>query len=269
MAMLMVGVEPDLVYSTVNSATSVAVLEDMGVEVEAHPEFVMDPNFEMVAADGPDLIVMSEASGFPNKIKKFEKIAPSIVLSFGDGWQNALEQSGEIFDAADAAARAEKAIANRVQSVRQGLPENASVSVIFGYENGLHFPSPKAPMSRLLDEVGLARPDIERNATGKESGAFIFATSPENLDKHEASRMAILSETYYDAGFVRSQPLFDGLGVARGDRAVDVDGETWWGNSVFTVWWILEDVEAMFGDGTVGAVDDAVTRWGSLQDELR
>ena len=269
MAMMVVGVKPQLVYATVSSQTSAAILREAGVEIVDEPEFLSAPDLEQVVADKPDLIVMSEAGPLPQSIDAFRKIAPAVVLSYGKGWQAALEESAEVFDAQAAGKRVKAVMDRRIGQLNQALPDDGSLSITFGYQDTLDFPSPSAPMSLLIEELGLTRPEAEQTSTGEKTGEFIVPFSAERLDDHDATRMAILSGTYYDSALVRDQPVFATMDVAADKRAADVDGETWWGNSVFTSWWILDDVEAMFlGKSKVGAVDDAVTRWNGLQDAL-
>lgn len=269
MAMMVVGVEPELVYATVSSVTAAAILREAGVGVVDKPEFLSAPDLEQVAADKPDLIVMSEAGPLPQSIEAFRKIAPTVVLSYGKGWRAALEESAQIFDAQPAAKKVKDVMNRRIEELNRALPDDGSLSITLGYQDALDYPSPSAPMSLLIEELGLTRPKAEQSSKGELSGAFIVPFSAERLDDHDATHMAILSGTYYDSSLVRKQPVFATMDVSADQRAADVDGETWWGNSVFTSWWILDDVEAMFlGQDKVGTVDDAVARWNGLQDAL-
>lgn len=264
-AMLAAGRRPDHVYATASSATSVAILEAAGVPVDHEPTFLADPDLEKVARDDPDLIVMSQAGPLPSAVESFRRIAPTVTLSYGQGWAASLDETAEIFDAEDRADRVREVLERRIAVLDDALDDDATLSVVMAYDSGLYFPAPSTPMSSLLKEVGLGRPASERRTSSSAAEEQIVSFSAERLGDHDATRMVILSGTSYDSERVRSEPVFGTMPVAR--RAVDVDGEAWFGNSVFTSWWILDDLESMFvGDLGSASPDDALTRWRSFEE---
>lgn len=257
--MLALGVKPTKVYGTLDSKVSAAVLEAAGVEVPSETAFLQSPNLEKVAAEAPDLIVMSNAGPLPEYAEQFGAIAPTIGLSFSEGWEKALTETAATFGKE---AEAEKITARLEASIAEASVAKAeSLSIVFGYGGTLNSPQPSTVMAQLVEQVGLSRPEAETSDTVTSSEA-LTTFSAEALEQHDADAMVLLADGYYDAGFVKSQKLYDKLGQVQDNRVFEVDGDTWFANNVFAVQWILDDLSAIFaGDGEVGEVADAQARW--------
>lgn len=262
--LLALGVTPVTVYGTLDSKVSAAVLEAAGVPVKADTAFLNAPDYEALAADRPDVLVLSDAGPLPAKRAKLGEVAPVVGLSFADGWKKALTQAGDAFGASERAAGIERALSAQLDTTKAAIPAGSTLSIVYGYSGALYIPETTTVMSTLAAEVGLGRPAAETaDTTTSAEGQITF--SPETLAEHQATATAVLAGGYYTADLVRQQPLFPALEQAEPRGVHDVDGDTWYANNVFAVSWILDDLTAVYsGSGNVGAVSDASARWSAF-----
>ncbi len=259
--LLSIGVKPDKVYGTVDSTISVAVLESAGVEVTPDTSFLQSPNIEKLAADAPDLIVLSNAGPLPEWVEQFSGVAPTVGFDFQGDWQKSLTQAADTFGRTEQAAKVTAALEKSVTEAKSIVPQGDSLSIVFGYNGSLNSPQPGTVMSLIAEQVGLTRPEAETSDT-TENVESLTAFSAEALEQHAADTMVLLDEGYYDADYVRDQKLFDRLPQVEADRVFDVSGDIWFASNVFAVQWVIDDLEAIFsGEGEVGTVEQAGTRW--------
>lgn len=264
MTLLAVGIEPALIYKTFNAEVSPVVFDHLGVETREEPSFLMEPDYEQVRTDEPDLIVMSAAGPLAGNVADFERIAPTIALSFDAGWRESLNQTAAIFDVEQEAALIETALDDRLTELASSWPGNPTLSVLLDYEGTSFHPTPGAPMSQLLAEAGLSRVSAQESTEGEIENEYIAPISPEALDEHDADWIAVLAYGAYNADGVRANPLFDSLAASDAGQDFDVDGEMWFGSSTFAMWWILDDLEAVVAGGGVAAtLEQAAERWDS------
>lgn len=251
--MLTVGAVPDLTYLVFNDPLSPLVLDHLGAETRVEAGFIAEPNFETIASDAPDLIVTSDAGPLAGRIDELSRIAPTVSLSFGEGWRDSVQQAAAIFGTDPTAIEA--GVDARVEEVAGSL-DGRSVSLLLDYGMGLSTPTPDSPMALLLEEVGAERP-ADQAAEQAATAEFVVPLSAERLPEQDADLVALLDGGSYDAEAVRAQPLF---GRLQG-TAYDVDGTAWFGNSAYNMWWVLDDLEAMAAGEQPSPPEAATTMW--------
>lgn len=267
MTLMSLGIEPTLVYGALSSEVGAAVLADAGVEVVPAPTMILEPNFEAIAADEPDLIVMIDTGAtLTENYGEFSAIAPTLVLPYEQPWRDGLALAGEAFGRTDDAERIADVLSARIDDVGAALGDPAPTISVLGSWPGEALFSLSAinPISQLLDEVGLARPAPEVGAVGTGASTSAAAFSPELLAEHDADLVAVLDGSYYDADAVTQLPTFATLGAAGDDHVAVVNGEMWTGSFPFAIWWVLDDLDAIAAGEAPATAADAATRWADF-----
>ncbi|MEM1332185.1 MAG: ABC transporter substrate-binding protein [Actinomycetota bacterium] len=266
MNLISVGVEPTTVFD-INGAEAVRnVLTDRGIELRSDlGDGFSELNYEAVAAERPDLIMIVAVDGFESLTDPLREIAPTIVVPFFGTWEEMMTDTGAIFDRQDEAAAVIEGLEQRfaeVSDVVAGDPFSLSILA-----SGLGFLlalSPDASISLTADAVGISRPAAQTGDIPPFMGQPAFSVSEELLIDHDADVVALLAGQFYDDAAVRAIPTFDNLSAAQEGNVVTVDGDLWFTGHPFAVFWQLADLEAIAtGDAEagVGSAADSLERW--------
>lgn len=268
--MMEIGVTPAVVFGGLSSEVGAVILEEEGVELIAAPTMITDPNFEAIAAQNPDLIVLTTpGESISNTYEKYSDIAPTIVLPYEKPWREMLDITGAAFGREKQAAAVAETLQTRVEQVARSAEQNAGkLSVLGSFQNVFYSPAMINPMSVTLQAIGFERPEAE--AKGKPSGASTSTVrfSPERLTEHDAGTLVLLDGSIYDADAIESIPTFKTLAAARNDRVFRANGELWSANFPLGTWWMLDDIETILSSDTaapLGTIDDAADRWKALR----
>lgn len=265
LAMLALGIRPNLVLATLDSRIGTAVLEAEGVPVQQEPGFLSSPDVEKVAATQPDLIVMSAAGPLPSLFAQINGVAPTITLPYTLPWREMLTATGTALDRPAETAALVQRLERHTARVRDGLGgTQPTLSLLFGYGGEIYTALEITPVSSLVTEAGFRRIPTELGLPATQDGT-VATLSPETLGAHDADRTVILDGGYYDAATVRSSPAWAGLPVARDGRATDVDGDMWFGSHPFAVAWVLDDLAAVADGRPAGTAADATARWAAFR----
>lgn len=263
MTLLSIGVTPAVVYRSLSSDVGAAVFASLGIEVIDAPTMILDPNFEEMAAQHPDLLVMIDTGTLTDTFGSYQQVAPTLVLPYEQPWRDGLALAGQAFGAEDAADRVTGRLEARLAEAAADVPDGSTVSIIGSFGGELIALAPVNPISLLLDEVGIGRPAAEADAdapTGGSTSAIPF--SAETLSEHDADWVAVLGESYYDAGAVTSLPTLSALSAAGTDHLAVVNGEMWTGSFPFAVWWVLDDLDGLIAsDRPPATAADTSARW--------
>jgi iron complex transport system substrate-binding protein len=271
--MMEIGVTPDVVFGGLSSEVGAVLLADQGVELIAAPTMIMDPDFEAIAAEEPDLIVLTTPGAtITDTYPRFSEIAPTIVLPYEKPWQEMLEITGTAFRHEEQAEAVAAALRTKLDSVVAETGGDAgTISLLGSFQDIYYSQAMINPVSITLEAVGFTRPQVEADGvpTGASSTAVMF--SPEELPEHDAGTTVLMDGSIYDAEAVRSLPTFATLTSVADDRVFVANGELWSANFALGTWWVLDDVETILSNDTsvpLGGIDDATARWQELQDAI-
>ncbi|HEY0186889.1 MAG TPA: ABC transporter substrate-binding protein [Cellulomonas sp.] len=271
--MMEIGVVPDVVFGGLSSEVGAVLLEDQGVELIAAPTMILDPDFEAIAAEEPDLIVLTTPGDtIADTYPSFSEIAPTIVLPYEKSWQEMLEITGQAFQREEAAATVASALQTKLDAVvAEAGDDPGTISLLGSFQDIYYSQAMINPVSITLDTVGFTRPQVEEDGvpTGASSTAVTF--SAEELPEHDADTTVLMDGSIYDAEAVRELPTFSTLTSVANDRVFVANGELWSANFALGTWWVLDDVETILANGTavpLGTLDDATERWQELQDAI-
>lgn len=268
MNMLALGVEPAVVWGSYNSEISQRVLAEAGIEV-AEGSVATGIDFEAVAADGPDLIVLTAEPAFLESYEQLSAIAPTVVLPNDQPWRDAIRSTATTFDRSAEGDRLIGLLEGRIGDLAAEVQADpASISLLGNILEMLFAVSNQAPLSGLIDEVGLTRPAAQADGTPFEGYDSIIVLSSEVLAEHDADLVVVFAGNDYDAAAVTSLPTFQALPAVVDGRSFEVDGGMWFGTFPFAIAWILDDLTAMTGGegrAGLGTVDDADARWADFR----
>lgn len=263
--LLAVGVTPQEAFAFFEDAALEAVLESEGIEVRPTSE----PNLEAIAATDPDLIVFTSEAETLELYDEFSAIAPTVVIPFDQPWQEVVRFTGKAFGREGRADDLVGAVERRCERLG-GQLENPPPSLsVLGYTgDNFYTPAPQVPMSRVIEECGFTRPPAQ---TSGEVTQTIIVLSPEVLAEHDADTVAVLGGSGYNADAVADIPTFRALPAVQDGRTAELNGDIWFGNHPFAIYWMIADLELIPEGGSareeLGTPDDAVDRWAAF-DEL-
>lgn len=265
--LLTVGVAPRQVFAFFDDEVVRSVLESEGIEVIPAPS--EDPNLEAIAATEPDLIVFTSEAATVEFYEEFSAIAPTVVMPFLQPWREVIQFAGLAFGAEDRSQQVVDELDERLSVLRSELQDAPQSISILGSTSVLWTPAPATPMSAIVEEAGFTRPAAQ---TSGEVVSTVIMLSPEVLGEHDADTVVVLSGSGYDVDAVTSTTTYQQLPAVREGRSVEVNGDLWFGNHAFAVYWILEDLHAVSRGGSVqdelGTPDDALSRWEDFKQLL-
>lgn len=198
--------------------------------------YVTEPNAEAIAADAPDLIVIS-ATGGDSAIKLYSQlsaIAPTLVIDYGDkSWQALAIQLGEITGHEQNAREVIDRFEQRVQDVKQAItlpPQPVSAFVYYEDGRGVNLWTAASAQGKLLSELGftLAMPPAEvHGGTSMGKRNDIIQLSGENRAAGLTGKTMLLFASDNDTvDKVRADPFLAHLAPVAAQRVYSMGPDT-------------------------------------------
>ncbi|WP_338892062.1 ABC transporter substrate-binding protein [Rhodococcus sovatensis] len=266
MALLAVGVVPDVVFTGFGSPIGDALLAEAGSKVIDVPP-VGAPPTEDVLSVSPDLVVGSNY-GDDTLYRAISDTVATVPMPYLAPWQQSLAFVAEMFDRHDEAIRLESVLNAQIDSLRAKVEDRPmSLSVLMYASDILAIATASAPSSVLAESVGLDAPEMQKADPTESTIGPWTALSPEHLASQDADVIAVLDEGVYSADTVRST---GGFGEVLGARALDVNGDMWTAEHPFATYWLLEDLDAIVAGrlGDIGSEATAQTRYANFTSEI-
>lgn len=265
-SLIVLGIEPTVVFRGYGTAISAAVLEAEGISLQDSAMGIV--NFETVAGYEPDVIVATWDPGMVEFYEDLSAIAPTVLLPFVEPWRDVVSATGEYFQKEEEAARVVASIEERIAEIADLVAENPkSISVLGAFGEMVFTPANEISLSRVIAETGVTRPAAQADAPADANFAPIVSLSAEVLVDHNADEILLLTGTVYGAAEpITSTPTFQSLGAVESGNVSMVSGEMWFGTFGFAFDWMLSDIHAIVtGEGAVGSDADAEARWSDFQ----
>jgi iron complex transport system substrate-binding protein len=259
MALLAVGVVPDVVFTGFGSPIGDALLEDAGAQVIDVPP-IGAPPVEDVLGAGPDLVVGSNY-GDDTLYRAISGTVATVPMPYLAPWEDSLAFVAEMFDRQDEADRLRAMLESEIESLRSTVAANPmSLSVVMYASDILAVATASAPSSLIARSVGLDAPQLQRAESAEAASGPWTALSPELITEQNADIVAVLDEGVYSADRVRAT---GGFAETAGDSALNVNGDMWTAEHPFATYWLVKDLEAIAaGDvGAIGTEATALTRF--------
>lgn len=270
MSMLALGITPTVVYGSFGSEVGQRMLADAGAEIRQVENAFAGLSLEDIAATNPDVIVFSAEAAFEATYQQYAAIAPSIVLRYTEPWRDVIAAAGTVFDREPEAAQVISVLEGQLADLSAKVADQPTEISILADTYGMLFAaSMESPLARLMEEVGINRPDAQTNGTPDSAFTSAIMISPEVITDHDADVVVVLSGVYYNAQTLLDMPTFQGLPAVQDGRSVVADGDLWFGTFPFAIYWLVTDLNNLVagqGQDGVGAVEaDFDARWADYQ----
>lgn len=250
-AMLALEEEPVAYAHNSEPLEGIEYPEGFDIDSLEHVGHSVELDFEEIAAVGPDLIIGT--SVHEEMYDQLSEIAPTVILEWeGTGaWKQHLDDVAEVLAAEEAAEEVTAEYEARVEEVAEavGEPEEIETSVVRFHAEELRLEVLNSFPGMILEDVGLARPEIQ---DVEEDGGFL-PVSLENLP--EADGDALFVYTIADAeeenpdllAEAESSPLWENLEAVQNDAVYAVDYDQWLAANYIGAHGILDDLEEHLG----------------------
>ncbi|OLF19036.1 iron-siderophore ABC transporter substrate-binding protein [Actinophytocola xanthii] len=184
-----------------------------------------DFNLEKILGLQPDLILALYSGMTQEQYDELSKIAPVVgqpkdFADYGAPWQEMTRMTGRALGKADEAERLIDEIDGRFAAVREEHPdwEGRTVAVADPYQAGKYAIFQKTdPKAAFMIEMGFVVPDAINEAAGVSNAADV---SSERGDLIDTDLLLFLAADPTAEARVKADPVFQGLAVAKENRAV-------------------------------------------------
>jgi iron complex transport system substrate-binding protein len=152
----------------------------------------LEPDFEKIAAEDPDLIIVSAAGAdtAPDIADRLKEIAPTVVLDYSDkDWTEVTTQLGEITGHETEDEDTIQEFNDRAAEVSDNIeePEQPVQFILPAQDGGVNFMTDESAQGRIITELGwdldVPGNDLVRNDGNHTGRTDVVQVSDENLDK--------------------------------------------------------------------------------------
>ena len=184
----------------------------------------IDP--EAVAALRPDLIVGINSGMTEKEYATLSKIAPTLAapeefVDFGTPWDETQRIVGRALFKEDEAEQVVADVRDRIEQAKSANPSFAGAEAVFGSvsQGVVYAYGPQDSRARILEELGMATPAGISDLAGE---AFYATISKERLDLVDADALILLATDPAELETLRSSAVYEGLGVAKEGRDIEL-----------------------------------------------
>lgn len=217
----------------------------------------LEPDLQKVAAEDPDLIVVSAkgADTAAEQIDELKKIGvPVVVLDYSDKtWTDLTTQVGEITGHETEAADTIQSYEDRVAEVKENIGEvdqPVQFALLAADKQSLNIETEESAQGRILSDLGWEINTPSDDLVGDEykGRADVKQVTAENLDKAVAdTRTLFVSSAALDnpAEIVKALPTLKNTDVVRNDRVFELSPELF-RIDYFSAMSMLDQIEELF-----------------------
>ena len=200
------------------------------------PLYTTEPDAEAIAAQAPDLIIIS-ATGGDSALKLYDQlstIAPTLVIDYGDkSWQQLATELGKAIGHEADAREAITGFEQRVSSVKRAItlpPQPVSALVYYGDGRGVNLWTTASAQGQLLNELGFTLAALPADLQGGSSmgkRSDIIQLSGENMASGITGQtMLLFSATDKTVAGVESNPFLAHLPSVSAKRVYAMGADT-------------------------------------------
>ncbi|WP_312981520.1 Fe2+-enterobactin ABC transporter substrate-binding protein [Corynebacterium sp.] len=198
----------------------------------------LEPDFERIAAEDPDLIIVSAfgQDAAPDLAERLQEVAPTVVLDYSDkDWTEVTTQLGEITGHEAEAEDAIEDFKDRASEVTENIeePEQPVQFILPAQDGGVNFMTGESAQGRILEELGWDL-DVPGDDVIRKDGNFagrtdVVQVTDENLDKALTGKT--IFATNADAGspikeLLEEKPTARNAYAVENDRIFEFGAET-------------------------------------------
>ncbi len=246
--MLVAGVTPaaksEIAIQSFYQQAHPELMEAIEALTEDVPDFGFPPNFEVIAASQPDLIIGADDFITEDLYAALSQLAPTAVLSVEPGdWQERMIQAGEALNIADEVERLLGDYAAREAEFAELVPDAADIelSLVRTFPGQVGVMLTGSIADRVAVDAGLSRPEAQRYdldyVLGELSGRAELMLSDETLNIAEGDVVFVFG----DPEELFADPLWNALdAMQRGD--VHEVGYYWYVDGLISAHDMLDDL---------------------------
>ncbi|MDV6301446.1 iron-siderophore ABC transporter substrate-binding protein [Rhodococcus cerastii] len=200
---------------------------------------VGSPDIDAIAALDPDLILGAESLG-STMYDELTAIAPTVFTATGQGWKDTFLQSAAALGRGQAAFEALASFSADAERVGREIDATQTqASVVRFAADSIEVDGPNSFAGQILDEVGVGRPQSQRDAT--------FSVESDNLTPVEGDIVYVRFAGPDGESFgreVMDSDAWHALGSVTDGRVFAVDDTVWSGSGVVAARAVLDDLSA-------------------------
>ncbi|MGP9722703.1 Fe2+-enterobactin ABC transporter substrate-binding protein [Corynebacterium sp. AOP40-9SA-29] len=210
------------------------VADERGVEEIGQ----LEPDFEKIAAEDPDLIIVSAfgADSAPDLAERLQEVAPTVVLDYSDkDWTEVTTQLGEVTGHEEEAANAIQEFKDRASEVTENIeePEQPVQFILPATDGGVNFMTGESAQGRIIEELGWDL-DVPGEGVARTDGDYagrtdVVQVTDENLDKGLTGRTIFATNADADnpvSEQMAEKPTARNTYAVENDRIFEFSAET-------------------------------------------
>lgn len=266
--LLVLGVEPTLVVGTYQATSQAAILDSYGVEMIPGSYGVY--NFEAIAAQQPDLLVLVGNEETEELFGQLSEIAPTVVIPFIAPWREIVEFSGVLLDRPDAAESLISKVEAQIENVATAVgDEGTTISLLANSPGfGTYTIGQGTSISDLVNEAGFDRPEAQ--LVPAQVGVSVVLSN-ELIGEHDGDILITFGggDPMFTPQELAKLDLFTSLNAVADGQVLEAVGNIWTGTGPFAVYWALQDLDTISQDGpdaVLGTTADLEARWAAFSE---
>lgn len=244
----------DLGVNPIASATHPAYdgafrfVEEYDVSTIAPIGLLGEPNLEQLVLLKPDLIIGTLSAGTDTQLEQLSMIAPTLVYNAG---RPVIEYHRSLAEAVGAVAAYDALMADyetRLAALREKIAPISGdllVSLLAFNPNAGQIEIGEGPYTLVLRGAGINQPDPQVTFESADEGVRRYWISPELLPEHDADLIFLLytRDPAVNAPITDS-PLWATLKAVQAGQVVEINGATWYVQSVRSLFSVIDTMEA-------------------------
>ncbi|MGN0097403.1 MAG: Fe2+-enterobactin ABC transporter substrate-binding protein [Corynebacterium sp.] len=198
----------------------------------------LEPDFEKIAAEDPDLIIVSSAGADTavDLVDRLKEVAPTVVLDYSDkDWTEVTTQLGEITGHESEAEDTIQEFKDRASEVTENIeePEQPVQFILPAQDGGVNFMTGESAQGRIITELGwdldVPGKDVVRTDGDYAGRTDVVQVTDENLDKGLTGKTVFATNADADnpvSEQLKEKPTARDTYAVKNDRIFEFGAET-------------------------------------------
>ncbi|MGB9752282.1 ABC transporter substrate-binding protein [Roseiflexus castenholzii] len=206
-----------------------------------------EPNMEQLVRLKPDLIIGTLSAGTDEQVATLSAIAPTVVYNAG---RPVIEYHRSLAEAVGALDAYEALMADyeiRLAELREGVApirDQLVVSLLAFNPNAGQIEIGEEPYTLIFRGAGIQQPEPQVNFESADEGVRRYWISLEQIPEHDADVILLLysNDPAVNAPITGS-PIWGTLKAVKAGQVVEIDGGTWYVQSVRSLFSVIDALE--------------------------
>jgi len=206
-----------------------------------------EPSLERLVALKPDLIIGTLSAGTQDQLETLSAIAPTLVYNAGRpviDYHRSLAEAVGALEAYDALMADYE---TRLDELRAGvapISDELVVSLLSFNPNADQIEISEGPYTLIFRGAGIQQPEPQVNFESADEGVRRYWISLEQLPAHDADLILLLYSNDPSVNTpITSSPIWEQLAAVKAGQVVEIDGGTWYVQSVRSLFNVIDALE--------------------------